>query len=197
MNFKAIEDMVFRCKNGDSSAKEEIIKEFRPFIINLSKRTFIDGYDFEDIQNECFKSLIYSIDKYKTGSNSFVKYGVMAVRNNINYLIRKRLNHYDSDGKAALIMSDNLEYTLESEEMPLDESLHFKLVHKTLVNIINNLNDEEKELIDFLYIKKKPLTYYSKEKNINYYEARYMHKKLLNKLKQILASKHIHSMKSL
>lgn len=53
MNFNYIETLVAKAKNGDVSAKEIIFKEFRPMILNISKRTFVHGYDFSDIEHEC------------------------------------------------------------------------------------------------------------------------------------------------
>jgi len=53
MNFDYIETLVASCKNNDEVAKEKLAAEFRPLIYNISKRTFIDSYDIQDIQNEC------------------------------------------------------------------------------------------------------------------------------------------------
>ena len=38
MNFNYIETLVAKAKNGDVSAKEIIFKEFRPMILNISKK---------------------------------------------------------------------------------------------------------------------------------------------------------------
>ena len=53
MDFDYIEALVTKCKNNDGVAKEKLAAEFRPLIYNISKRTFIDSYDIQDIQNEC------------------------------------------------------------------------------------------------------------------------------------------------
>ena len=54
MNFEYIEELVTKCKNDDKLSKEKLAVEFRPFILNLSKRTFIDRYEPQDIQNQCY-----------------------------------------------------------------------------------------------------------------------------------------------
>ena len=79
MNFNYIESLVAKAKNGDISSKEIIFKEFRPMILNISKRTF--GYA---TLLKCIK--IYDLDKKR-----FVAYATMAIKNNINYLIKKDL----------------------------------------------------------------------------------------------------------
>ena len=51
MDYDYIEKLVSDCKNGDKNSKEKLIEEFKPYIINISKRTFIYGYEFEDLMN--------------------------------------------------------------------------------------------------------------------------------------------------
>ena len=58
MNYDYIENLVRLSKTGDNHSKEKLAEEFKPFIINISKRTFIHGYEFEDIMNECYKNFI-------------------------------------------------------------------------------------------------------------------------------------------
>ena len=57
MNYDYIESLVIKSKDGDEESKEKLVNEFKPFIINLSKRTFIHGYEFQDIMNECYRIL--------------------------------------------------------------------------------------------------------------------------------------------
>ena len=69
MNFKYIEQLVTKCKNGDSPSKEKLAEEFRPLIFNISKRTFIDGYEIHDIQNQCYETLFKCVCLYFTTQN--------------------------------------------------------------------------------------------------------------------------------
>lgn len=64
MNFNYMETLVTKSKNGDSQAKEIIFNEFRPMILNLSKRTFVHGYDFSDIDHEYYATLLKCIKVY-------------------------------------------------------------------------------------------------------------------------------------
>ena len=74
MNYDYIEDLVIKSKSGDEVSKEKLIEEFRPFIFNLSKRTFIPGYDFDDFKHECYRILFKCISLYKTESHRFVRF---------------------------------------------------------------------------------------------------------------------------
>ena len=51
MDYDYIEKLVSSCKDGDKDSKEKLIEEFRHFMVNLSKRTYIYGYEFEDLMN--------------------------------------------------------------------------------------------------------------------------------------------------
>ena len=55
MNYTQIESLVKSSKQGNTNSKELLAEAFKPFILNISKRTFINGYDFYDIQNECLR----------------------------------------------------------------------------------------------------------------------------------------------
>ena len=92
MNFNYIETLVAKAKNGDVSAKEIIFKEFRPMILNISKRTFVHGYEFSDIEHECYATLLKCIKIYDLDKKRFVAYATMAIKNNINYLIKRYCN---------------------------------------------------------------------------------------------------------
>lgn len=52
MNYDYIERLVKSTKAKNEKSKEKLIEEFRPFIMNLSKKTFINGY-------ECLNCYVY------------------------------------------------------------------------------------------------------------------------------------------
>ena len=57
MNLDYMETLVTEAKNGNTLAKEEIFKEFRPLILNICKRTFVHGYEFSDIEHQSYATL--------------------------------------------------------------------------------------------------------------------------------------------
>jgi hypothetical protein len=54
------------------TSKEKLAQEFRPFLLNISKRTFIDGYEMHYIQNECYKPLFKCVSLYNLERHRFV-----------------------------------------------------------------------------------------------------------------------------
>lgn len=106
MDYSYIENLVKLSKSEDEYSKEKLAEEFRPFIINIAKKTFIHGYDFEDIINECYKTLFRCILLYKTENHRFVAYATNGIKNNINDLIRNTLKNNKISGASALTIDN-------------------------------------------------------------------------------------------
>ena len=168
MNFNYIETLVTKAKNGDVSAKEIIFKEFRPMILNLSKRTFVHGYDFSDIEHECYATLLKCIKIYDLDKKRFVAYATMAIKNNINYLIKKTCNRSSCEGSEGLILTGTLEHVLPSNNELIDEQVIDSILAKSLYKYINKLTPQHKDILNFTLINNGSLKEYSKTNNINY-----------------------------
>lgn len=168
MDYKYIESLVLRSKNGDSISKEELAKEFRPLILNIVKRTFLHGYDNEDIQNECYRTLFKCLSMYDLERHRFVAYASNAIKNNINDLIKRVKNRSPIEGSEALTLSDNLEHNLSSKGDSLEEVLCSESDYELLKIAINSLNKEEKELIIFIFFKNNTVSAYAALKNMPY-----------------------------
>ncbi|NFO15633.1 sigma-70 family RNA polymerase sigma factor [Clostridium botulinum] len=171
MDLKYVEMLAKKSKDGDKLSKEKLIEEFRPFIKNLSRKTFIHGYDKEDIENECYKNLFKCLNSYNLEKHRFVAYATNGIKNNLNDLIRKTKNRDNSEGSSTLILSDNLEHTLPSNNPNLEEILCNKCDLEILKTAIKNLTEEEQELIDFIFFKNNTIRLYSNLKNLCYSTA--------------------------
>jgi RNA polymerase sigma factor (sigma-70 family) len=186
MDFKEIEYLVANAKTHDKSSKEKLAQEFKPFIINLSNKTFINGYDNQDIQNECYRILFKCISLYDLRKHRFVAYATNGIKNSINDLIRKSKNRSSTEGTEALTLSDNLEHTLPSTDSSLEEILCTKTDFELLRQAFDNLDQDEKELITFVYFKNNTLINYAYWKNMCYSTANRKKKMILNKMKRHL-----------
>lgn len=171
MNYEYIEDLVIKSKNGDAISKEKLVQEFRPLIINLSKRTFLHGYDKNDIQNECYKYLFKCLSMYKVENHRFVAYATNGIRNNLNDLIKRTKNRSSTEGSEPLALSDDLEQSLTSHEDNLEDILCSKCERESLNMAINSLKENEKELIKFIFFKGNTVATYACLKNIPYSTA--------------------------
>ena len=182
MNYNYIETLVFSAKNEDNEAKEKLIKEFRPFILNLSKRTFIYGYEFEDIINECYRILFRCVALYKIETHRFVAYATNGIKNSINDLIKSNLKNNKISGAAALPIDTYIEDTYKAEIPALEDILCNKYDCSCLKYALDHLTEEELELIKYLFFKKKTLKSYANKKGMSYSYAMKKKRYALDKL---------------
>ncbi|WP_160683862.1 sigma-70 family RNA polymerase sigma factor [Clostridium sp. C2-6-12] len=183
MNFNEIEALVAAAKAENKLSKEKLAENFKPFILNLSSKTFINGYDKEDIQNECYRILFNCVSAYNLDRHRFVGYAMSGIRRSINDLIERSVKRSATEGKEALILSDNLEHILPSEMDALDDMLWNKTASQLLKTAMDSLSQEERELIIFVYFNNSSLRTYAYWKNMCYSTASKKKQTILNKLK--------------
>ncbi len=186
MNFSKIENLVLLSKVGDEKAKEELAKEFKPFILNLCKKSHVNGFEFEDLKNECYQTLFKCVKVYSPEKHRFVAYATNAIKNSINNLIRISIRRENRDGPKTLILNDNLEHVLSYDMDFVEDKIYKAALNKTLKAALKNLTRDELELIEFVYFKKHSLKLYSDLKGISYVKATNMKNTMLNKLRETL-----------
>ncbi|WP_017212194.1 sigma-70 family RNA polymerase sigma factor [Clostridium beijerinckii] len=182
MNFDYIEALVTKCKNNDQLAKEKLAAEFRPLIYNISKKTFIDGYNIHDIQQECYQSLFKCVSMYNLEKHRFVAYATNAIRNNINDLIKRVKSRSFAEGNDALSLCNNFEKDLPSQEISAEVLLCEKCDFHDLKLALKNLNEDEMALIDFVFFKNNTVQDYAYLKNMCYSTAIVKKKNILKKI---------------
>ncbi|UZP02585.1 sigma-70 family RNA polymerase sigma factor [Clostridium botulinum] len=188
MDLKYVEMLAKKAKDGDNLSKENLIEEFRPLIKNLSRKTFIHGYDKNDIENECYKNLFKCLNSYDLEKHRFVAYATNGIKNNLNDLIRKTKNRDNSEGSCALTLSDDLEDALPSNEPNLEDMLCNECDLDLLKYAIKKLTKEEQELIDFIFFKNNTIRLYSSLKNMCYSTATKRKMDILKKINKIFSS---------
>lgn len=167
MNYDYIESLVIKSKDGNEEAKEKLVNEFKPFIINLSKRTFIHGYEFEDIMNECYRILFKCVSYYNSDSHRFVAYATNGIKNSINDLIEKNISRSHLEGSSTLVL-ENVENTIQSNNVPVDHNILREFDISLLHNALNKLTKDERELINYVFFKNNPVKKYAALKKIPY-----------------------------
>lgn len=182
MDFDYIEALVTRCKNNDEKAKEKLATEFRPLIYNISKRTFIDGYSSFDIIQECYQSLFKSVSMYNLEKHRFVAYATNAIKNNMGDLIKRIKNKKSTEGSDALSLHADVEKEFLSQEISAEISLCEMCDYEDLRLALKNLNEEEKQFIDFVFFKDYTVLDYANIKNMCYSTAIVKKKNILKKI---------------
>jgi RNA polymerase sigma factor, sigma-70 family len=182
MDFNYIEALVTKCKNNNEEAKEKLATEFRPFIYNISKRTFIDGYNSHDIMQECYHSLFKSVSMYNLEKHRFVAYATNAIKNNMGDLIKRIKNKKSTEGSDALSLHADVEKEFLSEEISAEISLCERCDYEDLRLALKNLNEEEKQFIDFVFFKNYTVLDYANIKDMCYSTAILKKKTILMKI---------------
>ncbi|WP_326513780.1 sigma-70 family RNA polymerase sigma factor [Clostridium intestinale] len=186
MNLIENERLAVLAKMGNDHAKEDLANNFKPFILNLCKKTFLNGYEFEDVQNECYKSLFKALNKYNPENKRFVAYATRSIKNALSNLIRSSTRHEKTDSRSILTLTDCLEHTLAYDIDFVEDELFPKIEILNLKAAIRKLSKEEKELIEFVYIKNQPLKAFAKQAGIPYSTSMRMRNRSLERLKEII-----------
>lgn len=174
MNYKYIEKLVKESKDGNENAKEKLVNEFTPYILNLCSRTFIHGYEFEDIKSECYRILFKCVSLYNPESHRFVAYATNGIKNSIFDLIKRYNSRKVFEGSETLILSDQLEDVLESNCMSAEDIVCQSADYDEVRQAIKNLSDHEQDMINYLFFnsedcsKKSTLKNYADMKSIKY-----------------------------
>ena len=186
MDFNEIENLVLLAKANDRNAKEELMVKFTPLILNLSKRSYVNSYEFSDIKNECYHTLFKCVNLYDLDKHRFVAYATNAIKNSINLLIRTSIRRNNSEGPEAFVLDGNLENTLFSDLQDFD----FNLVNRTYINSLNSalntLSLSEIELVKYVYFQKHSFKKYSCYTGIPYSIVITMKNEILYKLKKAM-----------
>ena len=178
MNYDYIESLVIKSKDKEPEATNKLINEFTPYIINISKKTFIPSYTYEDILSECYTSLLVAIKRYNINRHRFVAYALTAIKNNL-WLLAKRNKKI------------NLDYVdfineIAADDIKIDDNLLNNEEADYLTSIISKLSPEEYTLYKYLFIDNKSIKEYTYINKLQYHTVYSMRKNLLYKIKKLI-----------
>ncbi|MBE6072537.1 MAG: sigma-70 family RNA polymerase sigma factor [Clostridium butyricum] len=168
MDYIYIENLVKKSKANDKIAQEKLLKEFEPFILNISSKTHLNGYDFDDIKSECYKSIAKCLVVYNEDRHRFVAYTINAIKNNLKDLIKSNFKKSSITPCNIVHLTDELESVLKSDDINLDELIINKIDCEILNLSLKKLTPYEQELIEFIFIKGYSLKTYSELKHLSY-----------------------------
>lgn len=92
---ETIEDLVRRAKVGEDDAIQALIEQYKPFVIKSCRKFSIPSYDFEDLVQYSYLSILKSIKLYNFGKVHFTSYVMTAISNNLGDLLRKNVKQYN------------------------------------------------------------------------------------------------------
>ena len=176
-----VNGLVLKAKNGDEEAIRLLIDQYKPFIMKDSSKYRIIGFDFEDLVQHSYLSLIKAVHKYNFNKSSFTTYVMTSISNNLKYLLRSSIKHHREVPEENANYAHLPEYTFTIE----DEVIAYEEVKK-LQEVIDKLDEKERKLINNYYMNRVPMDQLAAEEGISYSGMRKRKDKLLRKMEKMM-----------
>jgi RNA polymerase sporulation-specific sigma factor len=172
MNYMELDELVFRAKNNDEGAMENLLKEYNYFIIKYASRVYINGYEMDDLIQMANITVIRCVENYTPGKGNFTSYVTYAIKNNFNYLIRQRAKENLIETlEAPVSIGLRIEDTLMDNTSTEDDYIKNEL-YKLIRVEVDKLEENLKDIITFIYLDcQGNLKEYSQSRNLQYSTA--------------------------
>ncbi|WP_049781926.1 sigma-70 family RNA polymerase sigma factor [Clostridium ljungdahlii] len=158
---------------------DSIIAKFTCFIIKKAYKYNIPSYDFDDLVQHGYLSVIKAVKLYKIGKGSFTTYCTNSIVNNFNALLKGQIKHFREVQDEGVLSIQPYDFTLEDEVIAFDQAEKIKLA-------LCKLQDIEIKVIKSVYMEGRTLKETAEMLNIKYRHAIEIKKSALNKLKKYL-----------
>lgn len=152
-SYDQVDNLVKKAKEGNESSINQVIEILTPYITSLCKNVWISNYETEDLYQECVKSLLEAMTKYKIGEKTFISFATIAIRNNLYCILRKRVKEKFQTPieKVEFILSYNVDF-----DKNLEEAEKAKLIDN-IKKAFHHLKPEYKEILLHYYFEDKKL----------------------------------------
>ena len=162
--------LVMQAKAGDSAAMTEIIRRFTPLEINLIKKYFGSGIDWDDYLSEGDMLIIESVYDYDEGKKvPFESY----LKIKLNYLYmnirkkKKQLVYLDKETADGITLAD----TLRADDPPVDEPIIGREEYGEVRKAVKSLTHKQRTMIELYYYQGKSIKQCAEVMGIAYQSA--------------------------
>ncbi|MCR1935003.1 sigma-70 family RNA polymerase sigma factor [Clostridium tepidum] len=167
-------------RNGDVEALSKIIENFVPLILKEASKWRIQCYEYEDLVQHGYLSVIKAVNMFKGEESKFVPYCINAIKTNYKALLKGEIKHHREIPNENILNKGN-EYMFTIE----DEIIAYEKI-KEIYEALDALTLEEKNIINDFYFKNKTIDKIAKENNKSYNNIRYKKDKIIKKLQYTL-----------
>ncbi|APQ98756.1 sigma-70 family RNA polymerase sigma factor [Clostridium botulinum] len=164
-------------KAGEEAILKDIIDKFVPIILKEAAKYKIKCYDYEDLVQHGYLSVIKAVNMYKGDGDSFKYYCIKAIKQNYRALLKGEIKHHREIPEEKDIYF--YKFTLEDEILAYEKA-------KELYKALDNLNKYERSIIEGFYLKNKTMESIAKENKKSYNNIRYEKDKIIKKLQKKL-----------
>lgn len=167
-------------KQGDKEALTKIIAYFIPIILKEASKWKISCYEYEDLVQHGYLSVIRAVNMFKGEESKFIPYCIKTIKTNYKALLKGEIKHHrEIPCENILDKSNEYFFTIE------DEIIAYENI-KELYKALDKLTLEEREVIDYFYIKSNTLKEIANSTNKSYNSVRYIKNKAIKKLQNML-----------
>ncbi|MFT5875674.1 MAG: RNA polymerase sporulation-specific sigma factor [Clostridium sp.] len=177
-----LEILVEKAKNGDRKSLMEIIERYKFLIIKLASNYHIPSYEFDDLVQHGYLSVIKAVNLYKLGSNTFDGYCIKSIKTNLNALLKGKIKHYREVPSVEPISHNapaEYSFTLEDEVIAYQES-------QRLYAALEKLDLVERDVVSRFYLFSETLLEIACDGDNSYTHYRKIKDKALKKLKKYI-----------
>ena len=166
-----MENIIKRAKEEDRASIISIIEKYKPFIFKCAHKYNIPGYDFQDLVQHGYLSVIKAIHKYTLGSNSYNGYFINSISLNFKALLKGEIKHFREVPDDKIMEKDDYyDFTLEDEIIAYDE---VEKLHK----LLDKLKPLEREIINRHYLNGESFCDIACSLDVKYDRVIYLKKK--------------------
>ncbi|EJP6474093.1 sigma-70 family RNA polymerase sigma factor [Clostridium sp. FAM 1755] len=174
-------NLLKKYRNGDVDALNKIIENFNPLILKEASRWRIGCYEYEDLVQHGYLSVIKAVNMFKGEESKFVPYCINAIKTNYKALLKGEIKHHREMPDAYILDKYNDEYMFTIE----DEIIAYEKTQK-IYEALDKLTPEEQQVINGFYIKNNSINKVAEDTNKTYNSVRYTKDKAIKKLQKIL-----------
>ena len=182
-----MKELLKKAKEGDRASIEALLNKFEPLIKKSSRKYYINGYEQRDVKQLAYMATLKAIKKFDTEkSNYFPLYVKRTIQNSIYKELLKSKEKFNVNKTNKELKPITEIENIEDKSINIDEEIIKKERREILINLINKMAPEERELIIEIFIEEKTLKKYAEEKNMKYHRVFYLKKKILQKIESFL-----------
>ncbi|MBZ9634664.1 sigma-70 family RNA polymerase sigma factor [Clostridium sp. FP1] len=177
-----MEKLVEKAKTKEGNSTEEIIEKFKYLIFKEASKYHIPSYNYEDLVQHGYLSVLKAIAMYKLGSNSFYGYCINAIKMNFKALLKGQIKHFREVPNNEMLdfdTSGDYEFTLEDEVIAYDEV-------KKLYVALDKLDPPERDILKRYYVLDQSLGEIACDMDKSYHQFARMKRKALEKLRRLM-----------
>jgi len=140
-------DLIRRCKKGDESAFEEIVRKYQQTVFNVVYHNIGHRGDVEDVAQKIFTKVYFSLSKFDDNRPFFPWFYRIAKNQCYDELRRLRRQKVRTFTELNLEDTDRIEALVSQNEIPPSSPQDSKEIHALLLKLLGGLPDRQKMAI--------------------------------------------------